>query len=145
MSTVRDLLATKGNHVLSVGPKATVLDAAVLMNDHKIGSLVVLDQSHVIGIITERDILQRVVAQHRDPAATTVEQIMTDELVCCAPHTTVDEARFAMKTRRIRHLPVIDVDGSLHGMISIGDLNAHQAVDQEQTIHYLQEYLYGRC
>lgn len=145
MSTVRDLLATKGNHVLSVGPKATVLDAAVLMNDHKIGSLVVLDQGNVVGIITERDVLQRIVAGQRDPANTRVEDVMTEDLVCCKPHTTVDEARFAMKTRRIRHLPVIDADGSLYGLISIGDLNAHQSVDQEQTIHYLQEYLYGRC
>jgi len=145
MSTVRDLLATKGSHVLSVGPKATVLDAAVLMNDHKIGSLIVLEHGHVIGIITERDILQRIVAKQRCPGTTLVEDIMTDELVCCAPHTTVDEARFAMKNRRIRHLPVIDVDGTLHGMISIGDLNAHQAEDQEQTIHFMQEYLYGRC
>lgn len=145
MTTVKDLLLHKGNHVLSVGPKATALDAAVLMNDHKIGSLIVLEQSRVVGIFTERDVLRRIVAEQRDPAATRVDEVMTNELICCRPETTVDEARGAMMTRRIRHLPVIDENGELQGMISIGDLNAHQAVDQEKTIYFLEEYIHGRA
>ena len=68
MATVRDILAAKGAHVESIGPEATALDAAVLMNEHKIGSLVVLDGGQLAGIVTERDVLQRVVAQRRRPA-----------------------------------------------------------------------------
>ena len=73
MSTVRDILAVKGGHVQSIGPDATVLDAALLMNDHKIGSLLVMNGGRVIGIITERDILQRVVVPCLNPAQTTVQ------------------------------------------------------------------------
>ncbi len=144
MATVRDILAIKGPHVLSIGPAATVLDAAVLMNEHKVGSLVVMSGGNVIGIITERDILQRVVVPRLDPGQTLVQDVMTIELVCCQPHTSLEEARGVLKNRRIRHLPVVDEAKQLVGMISIGDLNAHEAHDHEVTIHVLQEYIYGR-
>jgi CBS domain-containing protein len=144
MSTVREILAKKGTHVWSVGKDATVLDAALLMNEHRIGALVVLEEGRVIGMFTERDVLRRIVAAQRDPARTRVAEVMTDEVVCCTPETSIDEARGAMKNRRIRHLPLVDDDRRLLGMISIGDLNAYQADGQEQTIYLLQEYLYGR-
>ena len=143
MATVRDILATKGTHVQSIGPEATALDAAVLMNEHKIGSLVVLDAGRLAGIVTERDVLQRVVAQRRDPAAVAVRDVMTTELLCCRTDTDLDEARGVMKNRRVRHLPVVDDDGRLLGMVSIGDLNAHETTTHERTIHLLQEYIYG--
>jgi CBS domain-containing protein len=143
MATVRDLLAVKGSHVLTIGPVATVYDAAVLMNEHKVGSLVVLDDGQVRGIITERDILQKLVGKRGDPSATPVRDVMTTEVVCCRPYTTVDEARSVMKNRRIRHMPAVDDDGRLQGLISIGDLNAHQVNSQEMTIHLLQEYIFG--
>lgn len=144
MSRVCDLLATKGSHVMTVGPEATVLDAATLMNDHGIGSLVVLDAGRVIGMFTERDVMRRVVTERRDPAATRVGDVMTTEVVGCTPETTADEAASAMKNRRIRHLPVCGPDGTIVGIISIGDLNARVVSEQEQTIHLMQEYLYGR-
>ena len=144
MATVRDILAVKGAHVQSIGPEATALDAAVLMNEHKIGSLVVLDGGRLAGIVTERDVLQRVVAQRRDPADMKVCDAMTAEVACCTMDTPLDEARGVMKNRRIRHLPVVDVNDKLLGLVSIGDLNAHQARDQEGTIHVLNEYIHGR-
>jgi len=143
MATVRDILAVKGPAVASIPRQATVFEAAVGMNDRQIGSLVVTDSDKLVGILTERDILQRIVAQRRDPAETRVEEVMTTEVVCCRPHTTVEEARGVMKNRRIRHLPVLSEGGELLGMISIGDLNAHQNHHQEQTIHLLHEYIYG--
>jgi CBS domain-containing protein len=144
MTKVQDVLTVKGNHVMTVGPEASVLDAATLMNDHKIGSLVVLDAGHVVGMFTERDVLVRVVAERRDPAATGVADVMTREVVCCTPETPLDEVHLAMKTRRIRHLPVCGEGGTLCGLISIGDLNARHAAEQEQEIYLLHEYLYGR-
>jgi CBS domain-containing protein len=143
MPTVRDILAVKGTQVMSIGPEATALDAAMLMNDHKIGSLVVMSAGQLIGIISERDILQRVVVPRLDSGHTLVRDVMTMEVICCQPHTTLDEARGVLKNRRIRHLPVLD-EGRLCGMVSIGDLNAYQAHDHEVTIHVLQEYIYGR-
>jgi CBS domain-containing protein len=144
MATVRDILATKGPHVLSIGPDATVLDAALLMNEHKVGSLLVMSGGQLVGIVTERDLLARVVSQRRDPATTVVHAVMTAEVACCRPETTVDEARGVMKNRRIRHLPVLDDTDQLLGVVSIGDLNAHLSHDQELTIHILHEYIHGR-
>jgi CBS-domain-containing membrane protein len=69
---------------------------------------------------------------------------MTAEVACCTPGTSVEEARAAMKNRRIRHLPVVDSQGRLRGLISIGDLNAFESANQEQTIFWLNEYLCGR-
>ena len=144
MTTAREILATKGPHVLSINPEASVLDAALRMNEHKVGSLLVMDDEQLVGIITERDLLQRVVAQRRDPSTTPVHEVMTAELVCCRPHTTLDEARGVMKNRRIRHMPVVDEDGRLAGLISIGDLNAFATRDLEVTTYFLQEYISGR-
>jgi CBS domain-containing protein len=144
MATVRDILSRKDSHVFTVGRQATVLDAALLMNEHRIGALVVLESGRVAGMFTERDVLQRVVAGQRDPKQTLVEEVMTSEIVCCTTATTIAEARGAMKNRRIRHLPVVDGEQQLLGMVSIGDLNAFEASDAEQTIYLLQEYLYGR-
>lgn len=145
MPKVSDILARKGNRVETISTMATVYEAATRMNRHKIGSLVVLASDRVVGIITERDILVRIVAERRDSAATLVEEVMTTELVYCQPHTPLDEARGTLKNRRIRHLPVLDGDGCLHGLISIGDLNAHDNNSQELTIHLLEEYIHGQA
>jgi CBS domain-containing protein len=144
MATVRDILVIKGPHVLSIGPDATALDAALLMNEHKIGSLLVMASGQLAGIITERDLLQKVISLRQDPAATAVHAVMSTEVACCRPETTVDEARGVMKNRRIRHLPVLDAADQLLGLVSIGDLNAYLSHDQEATIHILNEYIHGR-
>jgi CBS domain-containing protein len=144
MSTVRDILATKGTQVWTIGKHATVLQAACFMNEHKVGALVVLEQGQVAGMFTERDVLRRVVGEQRDPATTPVADVMTTDVFVCTPATTIEEARGSMRSRRIRHLPVVDGDSSLLGLISIGDLNAHESATKEQTIHLLHEYLYGR-
>lgn len=143
MAMVHDILQRKGTRVWSIGPEASVLQAAQLMNEHRVGGLVVLQDGQLVGMFTERDVLQRVVAQERLPAQTSVADVMTREVVCCAPETDLEEARSAMRDRRIRHLPVV-VEGRLLGLVSIGDLNAFHAATQEQTIFMLSEYLYGR-
>ncbi len=115
----------------------------MLMNTHKVGSLLVMEDRSVIGIITERDLLERVLVARRDPADTLVRDVMTEEVLCCQPHTSIEEARSVMKNRRVRHLPVVDDDGQLHGMISIGDLNAYETHSKEVTIHVMTEYIQG--
>lgn len=145
MGQVRELLERKGPQVLTVGPDATVLQAALLMNEHRVGALVAVEDGRVVGMFTERDVLLRVVAERRDPEATAVGEVMTAPVVCCSPETTVDEARGVMRDRRIRHLPVADGEGRLLGLISIGDLNAQLQAAQEQTVFLLTEYIQGRA
>src|SRR5687768_10020705 len=144
MPSVRDVLAVKGNQVQSVGPSARVLDAIRTMNQHKIGALLVMHEGQVVGIFTERDVLRRVIGEERLPSHVTVGEVMTEDLICVGPDADLDEVSTIMKNRKIRHLPVCDDEGTLHGMISIGDLNALHASNQEAQIHFLSEYIYGR-
>lgn len=143
-ATMKEILATKQSGVVAIQPDATVLEAAVLMNAHRIGSLLVMEGDQPIGIFSERDVLRRVVVPRRDPGTTVVRDVMTADLVVCRPETSLDEARWVMKSRRIRHLPVVDLENRLAGLISIGDLNAYDAKDQEHTIYMLTEYIHGR-
>jgi CBS domain-containing protein len=144
MATLKDILAGKDLKVISVDPRATVMEAAVLMNHYRVGFLVVIDGERPVGVFSERDILRRVVVARLDPGKTLVNEVMTTEMLVCNPGTSVDEARSVMKNRRIRHLPVVDDQERLVGLVSIGDLNAFNANAQEQTLHVLQEYIYGR-
>jgi len=143
MANVGDLLANKSQELLSVDPNMSVLDAAVLMNEKRIGALLVVADDTLQGIFTERDILRRVVAEKKDPAATAVGQVMTRELICCPPDTPVAQSRMIFRDKRIRHLPVVDEKGKPLGVMSIGDANAWAMDNQEAEIHYLHEYLYG--
>jgi CBS domain-containing protein len=144
MPSVQDILAAKGSHVHAISPNAAVLEAVQKMNQHKIGALVVMQDGRVIGMFTERDVLRRIVGEQRNPSTVTVGEAMTSEVICIGPDEDLDEVSTVMKNRRIRHLPVCDEDGRLSGMISIGDLNAFNANHQEATIHFLNEYIYGR-
>jgi CBS domain-containing protein len=143
MVYVRDILVEKGSHMVTISPQAPVHTAVILMNDHKIGSLLVLEEGRLVGILTERDILLHVVAAERNARTLRVEEAMTRDVVCCRPHTSLEEARGVMKNRRVRHLPVLGEEDQVVGVISIGDLNAHQVTNQEQTIYLLQEYIHG--
>jgi CBS domain-containing protein len=144
MPSAKDILSQKGFSIYVVPPSATVLEAVEQMNMHKCGAIMVMDQGKVKGMFTERDVLRRVVGQRRDPSTTPVGEVMTHDLICCAPETDMDEISYIMLEKRIRHLPVCDSDGDLLGMISIGDVNALHAHHQQATISYLSEYIYGR-
>ncbi len=145
MPSVHDILSSKPAKVHSIAPGATALEAIQKMNEHGIGALVVTDVGgRVVGMFTERDVLRRVVAHERMPNEILVGEVMTTAVVCCGPTEDLDDVKTTMRNRRIRHLPVCDGDGNLLGMISIGDLNAYDASSREATIHFLNEYIYGR-
>lgn len=142
MATVQAVLAKKGGQVVTIGVADSALTAATLMNERGIGGLVVLEAGRVAGMFTERDILRRVVAMRRDPAATPVSEVMTSPVAFCRLETTLNECRAVMTEKRIRHLPVVDEKG-VCGIVTIGDLMAHEVTDQEATIQYLHEYIFG--
>jgi CBS domain-containing protein len=143
MAVVRDLLARKGGHVHTVKDSQTVLEAIRLMNEHRIGALVVLRDGKLVGMFTERDVLRRVVEHQRPPAQVAVAEVMTPDAFCCRPEMSIDEASRIMKEERVRHLPVCDARGSLLGLISIGDVNAYHVSAQQAHIDELHEYVYG--
>jgi len=144
MAAISEILNQKSSQLRTARGDETVLHATKRMNEHGIGALLVMDGSRLVGIFTERDVLRRVVAEERQPATVRVDEVMTRDIACATPDTSVDEARGIMRQRRIRHLPVVNTSGEVQGLISIGDLNAFYANNQEVEIHYLQEYLHGR-
>ena len=143
MPNAQAILDRKGRDVVTVKKDTAVLDVARIMNDRRVGAVIVLSGERVLGIFSERDILTRVVAAQADPAKTLVADVMTTPMACCTRATTLDECKAVMTEKRIRHLPVVE-DETLYGMISSGDILAHEVASHEKTIRYLSDYLYGR-
>jgi CBS domain-containing protein len=143
LPSVSDIIAKKGRDVATVSRETCVLDAVKEMNNRRIGAVVVINENRVVGVFTERDLLNRVVAKQLDVTQVLVNDVMSTPVACCQLSTELTEAQGVMTKKRIRHLPVVEGD-DLVGIISIGDLMARQVADQQNTIRYLNEYLYGR-
>lgn len=143
MSIVETILRRKGTDVVTVRPEMSILDAARVMNQHRIGCVVVTDEwdsRRIVGILTERDILTRLVAAEKDPMGTRVKDIMTADVNTCSKETPVNDLRGMMQSQRIRHVPVCDGTG-LCGLVSIGDVNALEAEGLSATIVAMEEYI----
>jgi CBS domain-containing protein len=145
MDTVSDLLHAKGPGFVGVSSEASVREAAHVMNRHGIGSVLVVDDGRLVGIFTERDVLRRVVAESRHPESTLVREVMTVDVICCGPNMPADDVAELMRARRVRHLPVIDDEGSVLGLVSIGDVNAHRFATCEVALHQVQDYMLRRA
>ena len=141
--TVASILRYKGHHVWSVGPEESVFQAISLMADKGIGSLVVIADDRLVGIISERDYARKVVLQGKSSRETRVRDIMTSPVVSVSPDHTVDDCMRIVTNKRIRHLPVVQGE-SVIGVVSIGDLVRRVISTQGETIQYLQEYIVGR-
>ncbi|AXS41762.1 CBS domain-containing protein [Breoghania sp. L-A4] len=140
MATVRQLLDAKGHEVLSIGADDSVLDAIRLMADKNVGSLVVLEDGKLAGIITERHYARNVFLKGKSSPNTTVREIMSDRVVCAWPEQTVEECMAVMTDKAVRHLPVLDKK-QLIGVISIGDLVKSIISDQKFIIEQLEHYI----
>ncbi len=141
MPTVDDILSKKGNDVMTIPPSATVLEAARAMTERGIGGMPVLSDGEIVGVFTERDILRRVVVALRDPATTTVSEVMSTPVISCGRATTTEECTEMMTSRRMRHLPVVDETG-LCGIVTIGDILALHTAKQEAEIDHLNRYIH---
>jgi len=109
-------------HVLSVAPAASVHEAACAMTRANRGSVLVMaPPDRLLGILTERDLMTRVVAKALDPQRTTVADVMTPNPVCVAPETRVADAVLIMVERGFRHLPIVDAGGRILSVFSLRD------------------------
>ena len=143
MAYVSEILDKKGREVACVSPGQCVLEAVQEMNRRRIGAVVVVERGRVVGMFTERDVLQRVVGAEKSAKETLVGDVMTDEVACCRPGTSMEEVGAVMAKHRIRHLPVCSEEGELEGIVSIGDLNAWEVDGKEETIHWMHAYIEG--
>ena len=139
---LRELIHHKGSHVCHVEPEATIEQAARLMLQERVGALLVMHEEEIIGILTERDLLNRVLAKGLPPSETRVHEVMTSEVVVVRQSITVRDAMQIVTEKRFRHLPVVE-DGHLLGMLSSGDLTRSIVDEEEGVIHTLMDYIYG--
>ncbi len=125
--------AIKPGSVLSVEQDVPVENAAQLMSCHNVGSLLVEEKGQIIAIITERDILNKIVSAQLDPKTTPVNKIMSDKLVTVNLNDTVQTAYEIMNQINCRHLPVVN-DGKIIGIISIRDVLTCFVHDLQQVV-----------
>ena len=142
MKLVKHLLDGKGRDIVSVVPDTTVLDAIIVMADKAIGSLVVMDDDKLLGIVTERDYARKVIIKGRSSNTTRVSEIMTTDVFTTSSTESVNKCMSLMTEKRIRHLPVLE-DNRVVGIISIGDLVQAIISDQKEEIEQLENYISG--
>jgi CBS domain-containing protein len=142
MKLVKHLLDKKGRQIFSVGPADSVLEAIKIMAEKGIGSLVVLQDEALLGILSERDYARKVIIKGRSSETTRVSEIMTEDVLTTSSGQTVNQCMNLMTEKKIRHLPVVE-DGVVVGMISIGDLVEAIISDQQEEIEQLEQYISG--
>jgi Predicted signal-transduction protein containing cAMP-binding and CBS domains len=140
--TISAVLAQKGSSIYSIAPNATVADALQMMDARNVGALLVVGDSKLVGIISERDYTRKVFLRGKRSRETLVEEIMSTDLTLTSPSEPVENCLRMMTDKRIRHLPVVE-DGKLVGIISIGDLVKHVISCQSATIAHLENYISG--
>ncbi|XP_019178779.1 PREDICTED: CBS domain-containing protein CBSX3, mitochondrial-like [Ipomoea nil] len=151
-TTISDVLKSKGKGAdgswLWCTTDDSVYDAVKSMTHHNVGALVVVkpgEQKSIAGIITERDYLRKIIVQGRSSKSTKVGDIMTEEnkLITVAPQTKVLKAMQLMTDNRIRHIPVIDDDSGMVGMVSIGDVVRAVVTEHRDELDRLNAYIQG--
>jgi CBS domain-containing protein len=143
LDRVSMLLRQKGNAVFSVPSDATVYSAVELLAEKGVGALLVIDDGHLVGIVSERDYARKVILEGRSSKDTFVREIMTAPPITIHCDTSVDEAMRIMTEKRTRHLPVIDNDDHVAGIVSIGDLVKWIVTAQDEAIAHLEHYIAG--
>lgn len=138
--SVRDVLARKGSGLWSVGPDSTVLEALQTLAARNIGAVLVLEGTHLVGILSERDYARQVILKGKTSKETPVREIMTREVVSVRPEQTIDDCMAIMTDKRFRHLPVV-VGVDVIGVLSIGDIVKALLEEQRYRIEQLEGYI----
>lgn len=141
--TVASVLESKGSDIYSIGPDDHVYAALEMMEDKRVGALVVIDGDALVGVISERDFAREMLTADGGPRDMLVSDIMTKDVFTVSPESNVGDCMAMMTDKRIRHLPVVGADGQLVGVISIGDIVSAVITFQEGLIADLERYITG--
>jgi CBS domain-containing protein len=137
---IADLLRHKGSSVVTVGPDESVAQLARVLAEHRIGGVVVVDDTGIAGIVSERDVVRALDREGADVLTRSVAEIMTTEVISSAPTDSLDEVAATMTDNRIRHMPVVH-EGRLAGIVTIGDVVAARLRTLETERRHLEEYI----
>ncbi|MHA7968892.1 CBS domain-containing protein [Rhizobium sp. CAU 1783] len=142
-ATVRSILEVKGRSVVTIGPNVTLAEAARVLEEHKIGAVVVVGmEGRIVGIFTERDVVRAIGRAGSSSLDQPVSSMMTANVFRCREETTVNELMEVMSSRRFRHVPVED-NGKLCGIISIGDVVKSRIHEIETEAEQIKAYIAG--
>lgn len=142
MTTAKQILDEKGRDVFALAPGATVFEAIALMAEKEISAVLIMEDDRLKGIVTERDYARKVILAGKASRETTVREVMTAKVLYATPERTVDECLALMTDINARHLPVLD-NGTVTGVLSIGDLVGVKLREQRFLIDQLREYITG--
>jgi len=142
MKTIRQILDSKSGPLVTVSPDDAVFKALQVMAEHNVGAVLVVDGDHLLGIFSERDYARKMILFGKSSKETPIREIMTDKVLCVTPDRTVDECMALMTDRHFRHLPVLDGDRRILGVVSIGDvvketISAQQFLIDEELGKYI--------
>ncbi len=137
---IRDLL--KNQVTISAQTHQTVLEVARLMVEHNIGAVPVLTQGELIGIFSERDLMNRVVVEGKDPARTPVSEVMTGDPLTVAPNDSLETCMTLMRRHGFRHLPVCS-GSELRGVVSLRDILLHDLDEKDDEMRMMRAYLHS--
>jgi CBS domain-containing protein len=143
MTTINQLLQNKGYQVWTVAPEETVFAALELMAEKNIGALPVVEHGRVCGIFSERDYARKVILHGRSSHYTPIRDIMTAPVFTIRPDEDMNRCMSLMTDKHVRHLPVLDDDEQLLGIISIGDVVKAIIAEQQMLINHLENYITG--
>jgi CBS domain-containing protein len=142
MGAVLNLLKSKGRDVLTVDPDTSVREAIEKMEAISAGTAVVMEGGVVVGMVSERDVIRKVVLQGQKIDKVKVRELMSTDLTTITPETSLDDCMQLITEKRIRHLPVL-CNGSLCGIVSIGDVVKYLIVEKDFKIKNLETYISG--
>ena len=143
MKTLKQLIEGKNRKLAAVSPDHTVLQALEIMAEVDVGALLVLDGERLAGVFSERDYARKVILQGKGSRQTKVSEVMTGKVVYVKQNSTIEECMAIMTEKRIRHLPVIDADKNVLGILSIGDVVKEIASQQKFIINQLDTDISG--
>jgi len=141
MKTAAQLIENKKHkEVISIAPNRPVIDALIILAEYKIGALVVMEKDKMVGIFSERDYAREVVLKGKSSKVTTIEEVMTKNVIVGHTKDTFEKAMTIMTENHIRHLPIMD-GHKLIGMLSLGDVAKEMIVYQKNLIQELESYV----
>lgn len=142
-TTVKQVLDRKGYNVYSIDKEAPVSDALRMMAEVNIGALLVVEGEKYVGVFSERDYARRLVLNGRSEGDTPVKEVMTDHIIVAKTQHKIEECLALMTGKFIRHLPVVDEEQQIIGVVSIGDLVKEITAEQAFIIDQLIQYIAG--
>ena len=141
MKTAAQLIENKKlKEVISIAPNRPVIDALIILAEYKIGALVVMEKDKMVGIFSERDYAREVVLKGKSSKVTTIEEVMTKNVIVGHTKDTFEKAMTIMTENHIRHLPIMD-GHKVIGMLSLGDVAKEMIVYQKNLIQELESYV----